>query len=98
VRIARALGDVSRLLPEGVSHLGDCPFTLHRAITDALRVLSYEEFPVAERPPRRIWEDAERLNEWWSKIDSERKAKFGLDDTTEEGPYEENALELISRG
>lgn len=97
MRIARALGDVSGLLPDGITQLADCPFTLHRAVCDALRVLSYEEFPVAERPPRHIWQDPERLNDWWSKVDAERTAKFSLDDTTDDGPYEENALELIAR-
>jgi hypothetical protein len=98
VRIAQKIGGVSILLPEGIEHLGDCPFTLHRAISDALRVLSYEEFPVSERPPKRIWMDGERLGEWWEKIERERKAQFSLDRDDADGDSKENALELIARG
>jgi hypothetical protein len=97
VRIARDLGGVSILLPDGIEHFGDCPFNLHRAITDSLRILSYEEFPTDERPPRAIWHRGEKLDEWWRGVEAARADKYGTT-APDEGDYEENGVELIGRG
>jgi hypothetical protein len=88
---------VSQLLPDEIGHLGDAPYTLHRAIVDGLRALSYEEFPIDERPPRRIWSDGDRLRDWWAQVEVARQEKYGLTTTTDTD-YDENALELIARG
>lgn len=96
---------MSQLLPDGIRHLGDAPYTLHRAITQALRILDYEEFPIEERPPRRIWMDNDRLTDWWRDVERQRKEKWNsptsssetLDDD-EDGPtVQHNAVELIVR-
>lgn len=91
---------MSSLLPEGVEHLGDCPYTLHEAIVQGLRILQYEEFPIEERPPRRIWMDGDKLTEWWKQveIDREEKYKVGKDDPPpEEDDWDENAVTLLTR-
>ncbi len=111
MRIARDLGNVSLLLPDGIDHLGDCPYPLHGAICSALRILDYEEFPIDERPPRRIWLDNDRLNAWWKEVERKRKVKYGdpaasdpvVGDEPEDDDYaspvsQRNAVELITRG
>lgn len=93
---------MSLLLPDGIDHLGECPHTLHEAILTALRILQYEEFPKDERPPRNIWMDSEKLAEWWKEVDAKREAKYKVDGdggrAVGEGEWEENAVELITRG
>lgn len=91
---------MSQLLPDGITHLGDAPFTLHNAILQALRILQYEEFPIEERPPRRIWLDNDKLNEHFERVSEERKAKYSGDVTPKEDDEDAdvNGVELISRG
>ena len=93
---------MSLLLPDGIDHLGECPHTLHEAILTALRILQYEEFPKDERPPRNIWMDSERLADWWEEVDRKRAAKYKIDGNSghpaDEDGWEENAVELITRG
>jgi hypothetical protein len=91
---------VSQVLPEGIDSLSDCPFTLHEAILTALRILNYEEFPREERPPRNIWLDGDKLNEWWEEIERQRDAKYKGDTepAVDESDWEQNAVELVKRG
>lgn len=93
---------MSLLLPDGITHLGECPHTLHEAILTALRILQYEQFPKDERPPRNIWMESEKLSEWWEEVDRKREAKFKIDGNSgrpvDESDWEENAVELITRG
>ena len=92
---------MSLLLPDGIDHLGDCPFTLHEAILTGLRILGYEEFPKDERPPRNIWFDSDKLNAWWEEVERKREERFkvGADkQPASEIGWEENAVELITRG
>ena len=79
VRIARDFGDVSRLWPEGVDHLAEAPWTWFHAVRLAQIYLSFEELPDDERPPKRIWDDSEALNEHfrWVKAERDRKYKTG---------------------
>jgi hypothetical protein len=76
------------------------PYTLHAEINRALRVLNYEEFPIDERPPKRIWNDGKALNEHFEQVEAARKAKYGVKDEPDEDDYEyeENAVELVKRG
>ena len=92
---------MSLLLPDGIERISECPFTLHNAILTALRILNYEEFPKDERPPKRIWLDADRLGEWWDEVDRKREEKFKIDGkrpAIDESSWEENALSLVTRG
>jgi hypothetical protein len=93
---------VSQLLPEGITSLADCPFTIHTAILAALGILNYREFPIDERPPKRIWMSSEKLDEWWTEVERKREAKYkdkGQASGEEyDGPVQENKVELIARG
>ncbi len=101
VRIARDLGDVSQLLPENTSLL-DAPFNLVDAIGTTLAFLSMEEWPLEDRPPRRIWFNEKAMKVHWERVKAKMRSG-GSDDSFDrpiDGPYEENlaASDLISYG
>lgn len=69
VRLARECGNISSLFPPGVTRIWDLPFTLHLAIKSALYFLSFEEISdMQDRPPKRIWLDGDKMNEWWKAV------------------------------
>jgi hypothetical protein len=71
---------------------------LHAAILTGLRILSYEEFPEDEQPPRRIWLNSDALDEHWKRVKARRKSKYGSEAEEPEGEAQENAVSLITRG
>jgi hypothetical protein len=75
---------VSALLPDGVQHLGDLPYTLHDAIVAALGFLAFEELPSDERPERNIWMDPKALAQHWRKVKRARDDKYNPDKTVDE--------------
>lgn len=54
----------------------DCPHTIFEAIRNAMLVLSFDELPEDERPPKRIWLDGERLRDWFKTVERRRKEKY----------------------
>lgn len=98
VRIARDLGDVSVLFPEGVKSLTELPYTIFDAIRQGLTFLKFQEMDEDEQPPREIWLDTKRLKEHMEMVTRTRKAKYGGGDADDirdvpiDGPVEENAL------
>lgn len=75
VRIARDCGDISSLFPPGVTRLWDLPFTLHQAIHMALYYLSFENLPEKERPPKKFWQDGDKLKLWFDEVKANREAE-----------------------
>lgn len=74
MRLARDMGTVRELFPEGIGHLLDLPYRLFDAIQRALMILSWpENLAEDEQPPQRIWDDNERLNEWFANVKQKRK-------------------------
>lgn len=71
------MGEVSVLFPEGINRLDDLPWTLHTAIVKGLYYLGFEELPLDERPPKRIWERPDEMKAWWARVERERKEKYG---------------------
>jgi hypothetical protein len=100
VRIARDLGTVQDLLPEGITNLADCPYNIHDAITKALLFLSFsEELEEKERPPKRIWLDPPRLKKWFEEVKLKREEKWGVDGKKEiEDPVENPAAKHLIVG
>jgi hypothetical protein len=106
VRLARDLGDLSLLLPDGVHDIYDMPYPLFEAIRLALIFLNYEELPSEEQPPRSIWFENDEMRKHWKAVERMRKKKYGGaadDDIGDEpivGPVSENAAmkELIDNG
>jgi hypothetical protein len=88
---------VSLLLPDGITHLDDLPYTHHAAIVRALAFLSFEELPEEERPPHEIWWENDLMKEHFKRVRAAREAKYGLEsgsnmrDEPIEGPVERNA-------
>jgi len=67
---------VHELLPEGIDDLRDCPHPLFEAIRVALMVLGFDELEDNERPPKRIWLDGQRLQEWFKDVRRKRREKY----------------------
>ena len=67
MRLARDVGSVSGLFPD-FDDLLDLPHVLFDAIQRALFYLSFEELAKDEVPPKRIWGDDERLQEWFDEV------------------------------
>lgn len=76
VRIARDSGDVSSLLPPGVTSLYDAPHIFVEAVRAALTFLRFEELPEEEQPPKHIWLDGEKMTAWQAKVKSNRNSKM----------------------
>lgn len=87
---------MSELFPEDYGSLTDLPYALFDQILGAMVVLSYEELPKDERPPKRIWDDPEGLRDWFREVERRRDAKYG---TGSGEPMQENeyARELRRR-
>jgi len=96
VRLARDMGTVSELYPEGRSLL-DLPHALFTAIRQGLAFLGFEELPLDEQPPRSIWLDAEALNEHFDEVKRRRK-ESASPDPIEDPVTNEAARSLIPRG
>lgn len=99
VRLARDLGDISSLFPKGITRLVDLPHTLHAAIRMAMFFVSFEKLPRDEQPPRQIWLDKRKMDEWWKAVEQRREEKYNPNkvDTSD---MPENAMlkELIVGG
>lgn len=76
MRLARDCGNISSLFPEGVTRLCDLPHTIHTAIRMALHFLKFEEMPEEEdRPPKHIWLDADRMDQWWKEVKAAHESR-----------------------
>lgn len=71
--MARDCGDISSLFPPGVTRLWDLPYTIHSAIRMALYFIGFEEYRESERPPKRIWLDADKMKQWWQDVKAARE-------------------------
>lgn len=96
VRVARDLGDMSLLLPDGVGDLYDLPYNIWNSVRHALGFLGFDELDKDERPPRSIWLDGREMRKHWRQVEATRKVKFGgkadrYADEGIEGDVEENA-------
>lgn len=92
---------MAELLPDGFTDLRDVPHTFFEALRTAILILSFDELPRDERPPRRIWLSGEKLTGWFEDVERKRDEKYGGKDGP--GPIEdpvdnEAARSLISGG
>lgn len=67
---------MSALLPEGCRSLADCPWNLADAILTGISFTSWDELELRDRPSKRIWFDAEKLQEWWRGVKRRRKEEM----------------------
>jgi len=70
------------------------------AISAAMSILGLMELPREDHPPREIWDNQERMEEWIEMIHSPRQhRKRDQDDYQDEGEFERNALvdEMLGR-
>lgn len=93
VRLAREMGDVSQLLPDGIRSLRDIPFRLQQAIKAALMFLGFEELQSEDIPPRNIWLDGEALSEHFDEIRRRHKERGSGREI--EDPVKNGAIDLL---
>jgi hypothetical protein len=89
---------VSLLLPDGIDHIDDLPYTFHNALVQSLGFLAMEELPKDERPPRRIWMERDLMKDHFKRVEAARDAKYGtgsgdtkMSDQPLDGPETRNA-------
>lgn len=82
----------------------DCPYTVFEAIRVGGIFVSWDELDEDERPPKRIWLDGDRLEEWWLHVKRRREEKYGSGgsssswDTSIEDPVENSAARSLIVG
>jgi hypothetical protein len=57
-------------------------------------VLSFYELPSEDRPPKRIWNDGERLDWWWAEVKKRHDARMRGEEREIEDPVD-NAFKLV---
>ncbi len=97
VRIARDVGDMSLLLPAGITSFFDLPYNVFDAIRRTLAHLGLEELPKEDRPPQSIWFDGPEMRKHWKMVESRNRAKYGgkserMADEAIDGPVSSNPL------
>jgi hypothetical protein len=97
VRIARDLGDVSHVLPDGIRKLRDAPAQFSQAMRAALMFLSFEELPTEDVPPRNIWLDGKQLKAHFDEVRRKHREKIGGADEIED-PRHNAAADLLIVG
>jgi hypothetical protein len=92
LRIAKEVGDMTALLPAGITHMADIPASLHDAITAGLQFVSFDELPKDERPRKAIWWDKDEMRAHWAMVDRLRDEKYGSSDKKASGggPEQQN--------
>lgn len=94
MRVAREMGGLQLLLPEGIDRLDDLPYPLFDAIRVGLMYIGFQELPRDEQPPRRIWRDGDKLTAWFEEVDRKRQEKYSgksIADKEIDGPVSRNA-------
>lgn len=82
------MGTAHLLFPPGVEDIRELPAPYFEAIRTTFIYLGFEEMPEEDRPPQRIWQDAEALKEHFEQVKLRRKQ--GTDPNSKiEGPIEE---------
>jgi hypothetical protein len=99
IRIAKDIGDMALLLPEGVTSLYDLPYSIFEAVRIGLVFTSWDELPKEEKPPKSIWFDSAELRKHWKAVERMREQKFSgkgdgsdIRDQPIDGPTERNAM------
>lgn len=83
--MARDFGDISQLLPPGVT-LKDAPHNVFDFIRQALVFISFEELPKDEQPDKKIWDDPEAIEAHFKEVEKQRKQRT---DPKGPGPIED---------
>jgi hypothetical protein len=90
------MGDVSLIFPDGIQRLDELPHTLHTAILVGYHFIGFDELPDDERPPKRIWFDADEMRSWWSFVKRKREAEVkGESAESSHGQQNQAVKELI---
>lgn len=91
LRLARDMGGMEQVLPEGVTAL-DMPHNIFEALRYGSIFVGFDELPADERPPKRIWLDGDALNEWFDDV---RRGRARTEPDIEDPVENEAARDLI---
>jgi hypothetical protein len=76
---------VSQVLPQGLS-LYDAPHTFVEAIRSTMVFLAWQDnLESKEIPPKRIWLDAKKLDDWFKSVKRRREDEMKGNSNTAEG-------------
>jgi hypothetical protein len=93
-------GCLRDLWPIGVDHAADMPHTFNTILQRSLAVLRWQEnaWKPEHVPPKRIWDDDEKLNLFFEQVEKEkeREMKGGKDKTIEDPVSNDAAGSLIA--
>lgn len=93
VRTAKSCGDATTLWPTGIDRAVDVPCDLVAAIGHAQMILSWHENrPAKEIPPEWMWPFDGLLEDWFNKVDEERKDKSSSSSDDDSAPMMQNQL------
>lgn len=97
VRLARDIGDISSLFPPGITRVYDLPFTIFNAIRMALYYLTFEELEEKEKPPKKIWLDADRMKQWAAEVKANRESRAKGEGDTMSMPQNDLLKQMLGR-
>lgn len=76
MRIARSMGGIEALLPQGIDSMLDLPHPIFTAIRSGSVLVSFDELPKDEQPPRWMYDDNEALRDWFVEVERKRDAEL----------------------
>lgn len=77
--------------------MADLPYTVHDAISKGIMFTGFDELPSEEQPPKSIWLDQDRLQEWFDAVRKRRDEKYGTD-SAEKGQIEDPVDNAAAKG
>jgi hypothetical protein len=80
------MGTAHLLFPPGCDDIRELPAPLFEAIKVSLIYLGFEEMPLEDQPPKKIWQDNDALKQHFEMLKQKRKQEAS---TTVEGPIED---------
>lgn len=91
---------MSAILPPGIDSLYDAPYTLQDAILAGIQIMGWEELPEDEVPPKRIWDEPDKLQKHFDWVKRKREAEMNPDkadikDRPIEDPVDNDAASML---
>jgi hypothetical protein len=84
VSIAKSTSTNAFIYPE-INNITTMPHDLHSAVEHALRIISWQEnLSSDEMPPRWMWNLDWEIDAHFERVDSARKTKYGITDSSVE--------------
>ena len=56
----------------------EIPYTFSYLMRKRMQIDSWMELPKEKRPPQSIWDDSDKLEEWFERLDSNAQTDFNV--------------------